>query len=300
MSRTVWLVLGVALVLTGCKQAANEAEQYDDSRNPFYKQAQADLESSNPSAAVADYEAALGANPKLAGAHYNLAVIYADRLNDPVGAIFHYKQFLALAPTSDKADDAKAAIDRQIQAFEATLPAPPTPAPSSDDLAKLQTENNELKKQVNVEMQMVNKLQAQIAKMPKHHLTGPTPMAMAEPPPAPPAPETPPPAAAPMAAPMVATDATNGAPAVPAAPPRAMPVDAATAAATPADVPATPPASSGPARSYKIVSGDSLWKISHKMYPGDTKNGIERIKEANKDILIEGKPLKIGQVLVIP
>ena len=47
------------------------------------------------------------------------------------------------------------------------------------------------------------------------------------------------------------------------------------------------------------VLAASYWKIAKKMYPGDTKNGVEKIQEANKDA-IGGKPLKIGQVLVIP
>jgi len=47
------------------------------------------------------------------------------------------------------------------------------------------------------------------------------------------------------------------------------------------------------------VKGDSLWKIAHKMYPGDTKNGEDKIRDANKDAFA-GKFLKPGQVLVIP
>ena len=35
------------------------------------------------------------------------------------------------------------------------------------------------------------------------------------------------------------------------------------------------------------------------MYPGDTKNGVDKLQEANKDA-IGGKPLKIGQVLIVP
>ena len=50
---------------------------------------------------------------------------------------------------------------------------------------------------------------------------------------------------------------------------------------------------------YTVVKGDSIWKIAHAMYPGDTKNGVEKIQEANKDAL-GTKPLKIGQVLIIP
>jgi 5'-nucleotidase/UDP-sugar diphosphatase len=88
--------------------------------------------------------------------------------------------------------------------------------------------------------------------------------------------------------------------ATPPVPPRALPLDATNAAPAAATATAGGTESGGANRSYKVVSGDSLWKISHKMYPGDTKNGIDKIKDANKDTLIEGKPLKIGQVLVIP
>jgi len=35
------------------------------------------------------------------------------------------------------------------------------------------------------------------------------------------------------------------------------------------------------------------------MYPGHTKEGVDKIQEANKDAL-GNKPLKIGQVLIIP
>ena len=52
-------------------------------------------------------------------------------------------------------------------------------------------------------------------------------------------------------------------------------------------------------RTYTVKSGDSLWKIAHKMYPHDTNNGEEKIKDANKDAF-SAKFLKPGQVLVIP
>jgi hypothetical protein len=289
MSRRICLVVVASFALAGCDLTNKEDAQYDDARNPYYKQAQQDLDNNNPAAAVSDYEAALGANAKLASAHYQLGILYGDKLGDPIGSVFHFKRFLDLAPNSDKVDQVKAWIDKQSQAFAASLPN--SPAQSADDYAKLQGENAALKKQVEDATKTIAQLQAQLAHGGKHHTA-----ATAE--------TTPPPAATPTPAPVISTPAVaaTDAPATPTpiatnaaavTPPRALPVDL-TATNESAGAP------TGASRSYKVVSGDSLWKIAHKMYPGDTKNGIDKIKEANKDILIEGKPLKIGQVLVIP
>lgn len=307
MSRSLCILIISSLALAGCDMANKEEAQYDDARNPKYKQAQQDLDNNNPAAAVADYEAALGLNPKLAGAHYELGILYGDKLSEPVGAIFHFKKFLELAPTSDKADQVRAWIDKQSQTFAASLPN--SPAQSADDYAKLQADNAALKKQVDDAAKTIAQLQGQLAAAGKHHA------AAAAPPPAPVVAGTSPAPAlhstpamsvtdspgATAAAHAAATEAPAPTNAVPTGPQRALPVDLAhpEVGAEPAAT-GTHAASTGGSRSYKIVAGDSLWKIAHKEYPGDTKNGIDKIKEANKDILIEGKPLKIGQVLVIP
>ena len=85
----------------------------------------------------------------------------------------------------------------------------------------------------------------------------------------------------------------------PAAPPRAVAVDTnspdVNAAPTSTGTNAAP---TGPSRSYTVVKGDSLWKIAHKMYPGDTKNGVDKIEAANPGI--NPKNLKLGSHLIIP
>ncbi len=312
MSRNICMIIAATLALAGCDMTDKQDAQYDDSRNPFYKKAQQDVDN-NPEAAVNDYEAALGVNPKLTEAHYQLGHIYADKLNDPIGAIFHFEQYLKLAPTGSHADEAKALIDKESQAFAASLP---NSAPqSADEYAKLQADNATLRKQVEDATKTIVKLQGQLGK--HHHDVVAAATAPAADTNAPTA--TPPPAPAvslagnstdanaPTPA-VAATPATADASATPtpdtnataATPPRALPLDATNVILATVPGATNAPAASGPSRSYKIVAGDSLWKISHKMYPGDTKNGIDKIKDANKDILIEGKPLKIGQVLVIP
>ncbi|MDZ4817131.1 MAG: LysM peptidoglycan-binding domain-containing protein [Verrucomicrobiota bacterium] len=52
--------------------------------------------------AVAEYEEALRDNPKLSQAHLELGLIYGDKLNDPVIAIYHFKKFKSVNPSSEK------------------------------------------------------------------------------------------------------------------------------------------------------------------------------------------------------
>jgi LysM repeat protein len=302
MLSRISLFLVAALALAGCNPADKEEAHFDDSRNPYYKQAQQDLDANNPSAAVADYEQALGVDPKLAGAHYELGIIYGDKLTDPVGSIYHFKRYLELQPNSDKAEQVKTLIDRQSQVFAASLPN--SPAQNAGDYAKLQSENASLRKQVEDATQTITQLQAKLTQSGKHHghplaqapdqpdAYAPVVASAGNPPPAPVAdsPSTPPPATnAPPAVPLRAVAVDTNAPDVNSVPPPpGSPAAAAAAAATP----------STPSRTYTVVKGDSPWKIAHKMYPGDTKNGVDKIMAANPGV--DGRHLKIGQVLVIP
>jgi LysM repeat protein len=71
------------------------------------KSAQGDFER-----AVNLYEAALDDSPRGAEVHYKLALLYDDKLNDPVGALHHFKRYLALSPNGPHAKDVKESIKR--------------------------------------------------------------------------------------------------------------------------------------------------------------------------------------------
>jgi nucleoid-associated protein YgaU len=143
-------------------------------------------------------------------------------------------------------------------------------APTSDDVATLQAENAALKKENVDAAKTIAQLQAQLAQAGINHQ----------------APTT--------GAPTDVTD--TSAAAAPTSPQKALPLDDTNAVVNAAAPGAT---DARPSKTYTVVKGDSLWKIAHKMYPGDTKNGVDKLQEANKDA-IGGKPLKIGQILVVP
>ena len=58
------------------------------------------------------YEAALDDSPRCAEVHYKLALLYDDKLNDPVSALHHFRRYLVLSPNGSHANDAKNSIRR--------------------------------------------------------------------------------------------------------------------------------------------------------------------------------------------
>src|SRR5437764_6795124 len=56
------------------------------------------------------YEAALDDSPRCAEVHYKLALLYDDKLNDPVSALHHFRRYLALSPNGSHANDVKNSI----------------------------------------------------------------------------------------------------------------------------------------------------------------------------------------------
>jgi tetratricopeptide (TPR) repeat protein len=64
--------------------------------------------------AVDLYEAALDDSESIrkADVHYKLALLYDDKLNDPVSALHHFRRYLALTPNGPRVKDVKESIKR--------------------------------------------------------------------------------------------------------------------------------------------------------------------------------------------
>ena len=111
-------------------------------RDADNKSAQGDFER-----AINLYEAALddSESTRNAEVHYKLAVLYDDKLNDPVSALHHFKRYLALSPNGTHANEVKNSIKHDEVAALTALSGDSVIARS--EVARLQNENLNLRKE---------------------------------------------------------------------------------------------------------------------------------------------------------
>jgi LysM repeat protein len=94
------------------------------------------------------YEAALddSENIRTAEVHYKLALLYDDKLNDPVSALHHFKRYLALTPNGPHANEVKNSMKHdEIAALTALSGDSVIPR---SEAAQLRNENLNLRKQL--------------------------------------------------------------------------------------------------------------------------------------------------------
>ncbi len=97
-----FLIIFLLLSLVGCK------EQLDEHRHPLFLRATKYKEDTNYSMARDTFEKYLLLNPKSYLAHNELAILCEeDYLNDKVFAIYHYRQYIELAPSNQDKENAK-------------------------------------------------------------------------------------------------------------------------------------------------------------------------------------------------
>ena len=105
------------------------------------KSAQGDFER-----AINLYEAALDDSPRGAEIHYKVAVLYDDKLNDPIDALHHFKRYLALSPNGPHASDVKNSIKHDEVAALTALSGDLVITRS--EVARLRNENLNLRKEL--------------------------------------------------------------------------------------------------------------------------------------------------------
>src|SRR5213592_384147 len=136
---SVWFSLFLACGFAGCDRLTSSryAQLAQDADS---KSAQGDFER-----AINLYEAALDDSPRCAEIHYKLAVLYDDKLNDPVSALHHFKRYLALSPNGPHANEVKNSVKHDEIAALTALSGDSVITRS--EVARLRNENLNLRKE---------------------------------------------------------------------------------------------------------------------------------------------------------
>jgi tetratricopeptide (TPR) repeat protein len=96
--------------------------------------------------AIGLYESALDGTTRSAEIHYRLALLYDDKMNDPLNALHHFKRYLTLAPDGSHATDAKNFMKRDELALLTNLSGD-TVVPRAE-ASRLRNENLALRKEL--------------------------------------------------------------------------------------------------------------------------------------------------------
>lgn len=132
--------LGLALNFGAC----------DGMITPRHTQVIKDAESKsadgNYDRAITLYESALDGSAKSAEIHYRLALIYDDKLHDPLNALHHFKRYLALAPTASHANEVKNFMKKDELELGTSLSG--DSVVTRTEAARLKNENLSLRKEL--------------------------------------------------------------------------------------------------------------------------------------------------------
>lgn len=96
--------------------------------------------------AISLYETALDGTTRTAEIHYKLALLYDDKLNDPLNALHHFKRYLTLNPSGARAGEVKDFMKRDEIALLTNLSG--DSVVTRAEAARLRNENLNLRKQI--------------------------------------------------------------------------------------------------------------------------------------------------------
>lgn len=145
----LFILLILSIILSGCLPGGND--ELDEQRDPNFLAGKAYLNTLNYRAAAEAFEKALESNPRSASAHFELGLLYEQKLeeeNSKAIAIYHFDKFLKLRPNSEHAQIVK----QKILACKREIAKPFTIEPGSQqylrEYERLKAENIQLKSQL--------------------------------------------------------------------------------------------------------------------------------------------------------
>jgi LysM repeat protein len=134
------LLLGLALTNASCDRMITPRSAQ------IIKDAENKTADGNYLRAIALYESALDDSPRTAEVHYRLALLYDDKMHDPLHALHHFKRYLTLAPSGPHANDVKNFMKKAELELGTSLSG--DAVVSRAEAARLKNENLALRKEV--------------------------------------------------------------------------------------------------------------------------------------------------------
>jgi tetratricopeptide (TPR) repeat protein len=134
------LLVGLALGIGGCDRMITPRSAQ------IIKDAENKTADGNFPRAIALYESALDDSPRSADVHYRLALLYDDKLHDPLHALHHFKRYLTLAPSGPHASDVKNFMKKAELELGTSLSG--DAVVSRAEASRLKNENLALRKEV--------------------------------------------------------------------------------------------------------------------------------------------------------
>ena len=255
---SVLLLIGIGFLMGAMGGCSPDTALAKETDERSYRRGKSLLREGRKDEALQAFLSLIGARPDAAESHLEAGLIYLNHLKDPLAAIYHFRSYLALSPQGQYADFVKELILTAQKDFAQTLPG--EPFGDSVDRVDLMETVKQLKEENTRQKQMILQLQRELAEQEGQLLSY--------------------------------QERLNIQRTQPRSPTQVAPI---IIQQPPVSNPATQQAG---ARTYTVESGDTLSRISAKMY-GTSARWTE-IFQANTDQLPSPNALKPGQVLRIP
>jgi tetratricopeptide (TPR) repeat protein len=134
------LLSGLALLCGSCDRMITPRSAQ------IIKDAESKAADGNYLRAITLYESALDDSPRAADIHYRLALLYDDKMHDPLNALHHFKRYLTLEPSGPRAGEVKNFMKKDELELGTSLSG--DSVVSRADAARLRNENLTLRKEL--------------------------------------------------------------------------------------------------------------------------------------------------------
>ena len=138
------------ILLQGCGPSSSISQETEERA---YRRGNNLLREGSKDEALQAFQTVIATRPDATESHLEAGLIYLNHIKDPLAAIYHFRNYLALSPDGEYADFVKELILTAQKDFAQTLPGEPfgnevERVNLMETVNKLQDENNQLKQNV--------------------------------------------------------------------------------------------------------------------------------------------------------